>query len=51
VALITLFGGTLASHVKVMLIEGRSAAETEECHVARVAPVQPRRDRSVGARR
>jgi membrane protein len=32
--LITLFGGSLASHVKVMVIEGRSAAEAERRHVA-----------------
>jgi YihY family inner membrane protein len=32
--LITLFGGSLASHVKVMLIEGRSAVEAEQRHVA-----------------
>ncbi len=32
--LITLFGGSLASHVKVMVFEGRSAAEAERLHVA-----------------
>jgi membrane protein len=32
--LIILFGGSLASHVKVMLIEGRSATEAERRHVA-----------------
>jgi membrane protein len=32
--LIILFGGSLASHVKVMAIEGRSASETERRHVA-----------------
>ena len=32
--LITLFGGSLASHVKVMVFEGRSAAEVERRHVA-----------------
>ncbi len=32
--LIVLFGGSLASHVKVMLIEGRSASEAERRHVA-----------------
>jgi len=31
---ITLFGGSLASHVKVMLIEGGGAAEAEQRHVA-----------------
>ncbi|MDP9366178.1 MAG: YihY/virulence factor BrkB family protein [Chloroflexota bacterium] len=31
-ALITLFGGSLASHVKVMLVEGRSAAEAGRRH-------------------
>ena len=33
VALITLFGGALASHVKVMAIEGASAEEAERRHV------------------
>jgi membrane protein len=32
--LIILFGGSLASHVKVMVIEGRSASEAERRHVA-----------------
>ena len=32
--LIILFGGSLASHVKVMVIEGRSPAEAERRHVA-----------------
>jgi membrane protein len=32
--LIILFGGSLASHVKVMVVEGRSAAEAEQRHVA-----------------
>jgi membrane protein len=32
--LIVLFGGSLASHVKVMVIEGRSASEAERRHVA-----------------
>ncbi len=32
--LIILFGGSLASHVKVMVIEGRSAQEAERRHVA-----------------
>ena len=32
--LIILFGGSLASHVKVMVIEGRSAREAERRHVA-----------------
>lgn len=35
VALIVLFGGSLASHAKVMLGEGRSAGEAERRHVAR----------------
>ena len=35
VGLIVLFGGSLASHAKVMLAEGRSAAEAERRHVAR----------------
>jgi YihY family inner membrane protein len=33
--LIVLFGASLASHVKVMVIEGRSAREAEQRHVAR----------------
>ena len=32
VALITLFGGSLASHAKVMLVEGRSAEEARRRH-------------------
>jgi YihY family inner membrane protein len=32
--LIILFGGALASHVKVMVIEGRGASEAERRHVA-----------------
>jgi uncharacterized BrkB/YihY/UPF0761 family membrane protein len=32
--LIILFGGSLASHVKVMVIEGRGALEAERRHVA-----------------
>jgi membrane protein len=36
-ALIILFGGSLASHVKVMVIEGRSAPEAERLHVAHKA--------------
>jgi YihY family inner membrane protein len=36
--LIILFGGSLASHVKVMVIEGRSAAEAEQRHVAHKVP-------------
>jgi uncharacterized BrkB/YihY/UPF0761 family membrane protein len=32
--LIILFGGSLASHVKVMVVEGRSAQEAERRHVA-----------------
>lgn len=35
VALIMLFGGSLASHINVMLIEGKSAQEAEQRHVAR----------------
>jgi hypothetical protein len=35
--LIELFGGFLASHVKVMVIEGRSAQEAERRHVAQKA--------------
>jgi uncharacterized BrkB/YihY/UPF0761 family membrane protein len=35
--LIILFGGSLASHVKVMVIEGRSAQEAEQRHVAHKA--------------
>ena len=35
VSLIVLFGGSLASHAKVMLAEGRSADEAERRHVAR----------------
>ena len=34
IGLIVLFGGSLASHVKVMVIEGRSAVEAERRHVA-----------------
>jgi membrane protein len=37
--LIILFGGSLASHVKVMVIEGRSPSEAERRHVARKAGV------------
>ena len=37
VALIVLFGGSLASHITVMLVEGRSAQEAEQRHVARKA--------------
>ncbi|HLM22251.1 MAG TPA: YhjD/YihY/BrkB family envelope integrity protein, partial [Propionibacteriaceae bacterium] len=37
-SLIILFGGSLASHVKVMVIEGRSAAEAEQRHVAHKVP-------------
>ena len=32
VAVLTLFGGSLASHIKTMLIEGESAAEAERRH-------------------
>jgi membrane protein len=35
--LIILFGGSLASHVKVMVIEGRSASDAERRHVAHKA--------------
>jgi len=35
--LIILFGGSLASHIKVMVIEGRSPAEAERRHVAHKA--------------
>lgn len=38
VGLITIFGASLASHAKSMLVEGRSAAETESRHVERKAP-------------
>lgn len=34
ISMIVLFGASLASHVKVMLLEGRSRAETERLHVA-----------------
>ena len=37
VALVVLFGGSLASHAKVMLVEGHSAAEAERRHVAHKA--------------
>jgi membrane protein len=37
--LIILFGGSLASHVKVIVIEGRSPAEAERRHVAHKAGV------------
>ena len=37
VALIVLFGGSLASHINVMLVEGSSAQEAEQRHVARKA--------------
>jgi membrane protein len=36
-ALIILFSGSLASHIKVMIIEGRSASEAERLHVAHKA--------------
>ena len=39
VALITLFGGELAGHVRTMLIEGQSAEEVERAHQER-APVR-----------
>jgi len=41
VALITLFGGALASHVKVMVVEGRSAAEAARRHLDPPAAGQP----------
>jgi len=34
VGLIVLFGGSLASHVKVMVIEEQSAEDAERLHVA-----------------
>ena len=37
VAVIMLFGGSLASHINVMLIEGSSAQDAERLHVARKA--------------
>lgn len=37
VALITLFGASLASHAKTMLIEGQTASEAERQHVERKA--------------
>jgi membrane protein len=37
VAVIVLFGGSLASHINVMLIEGSSAQDAERRHVARKA--------------
>jgi membrane protein len=37
-ALITLFGASLASHVKVMVLEGRDTDETESRHVAHKRP-------------
>ena len=37
VALVVLFSGSLASHINVMLVEGRSAEEAEQRHVARKA--------------
>jgi len=37
VALITLFGASLASHAKTMLVEGESASEAERQHVERKA--------------
>jgi len=37
VGLVVLFGGSLASHAKVMLVEGKSAAEAERRHVAHKA--------------
>ena len=36
-AWIILFGGSLASHIKVMVVEGRGAAEAERLHVAHKA--------------
>ena len=37
IGLIVLFGGSLASHITVMVIEGKGAGETEERHVPRKA--------------
>ena len=37
VGLVVLFGGSLASHAKVMLLEGKGPAEAERRHVARKA--------------
>ena len=37
---IVLFGGSLASHVKVMVFEGRSAREAEARHVAHKRPTE-----------
>lgn len=38
VGLVVLFGGSLASHAKVMLVEGKSAAVAERRHVAHKQP-------------
>lgn len=38
VGLAVLYGGSLASHVKVMAVEGKSAAEAERRHVPRKQP-------------
>jgi uncharacterized BrkB/YihY/UPF0761 family membrane protein len=37
VGMVVLFGGSLASHAKTMLVEGHSAQEAERRHVARKA--------------
>ena len=37
-ALIILFGGSLASHIKVMVVEGRTPSEAERLHVAHKVP-------------
>ena len=37
VSVIVLFGGSLASHINVMLVEGSSAQDAERRHVARKA--------------
>jgi membrane protein len=37
IGMVVLFGGSLASHVKVMLVEGKSAGEAERRHVAQKA--------------
>lgn len=38
VAVVVLFGASLSSHIKVMLIEGASVAETRRRHVPRTSP-------------
>ena len=49
VALITLFGGELAGHVRTMLIEGQTPEEVERAHQER-APVRPARPDERGER-